>query len=78
MNSIQDIFTQDHSGDVRDPLMQTLNESCQYNIRFDTVHKRELIDIKQHKLLDFASCNYLSFDQEQDRLLQSGIDAVKK
>ena len=66
------------AADVRDPLMQVLQESCQYDVRYKEVHKRELIDIHGHKLIDFASCNYLGFDQEQKQLLPAGVDAANK
>jgi 8-amino-7-oxononanoate synthase len=76
--NIQDQFISSHNPDMRDALMTVLDKSCQYNVRINTVDKRELEDINGKKLLDFASCNYLSFDQEQDRLLQSGVNAAKK
>lgn len=77
-NSIQNKLIQNHESDQRDPLFDVLRDSHQYNVRFDTINKRELVDVNGQKLLDFASCNYLSFDQEQDRLLQYGIEAAKK
>lgn len=75
---VQNNFIERGSSDMRDPLMQVLRESCQYNVRFDQVNKRELIDVTGKKLIDFASCNYLSFDQMQDKLLEKGIEAAKK
>lgn len=76
--SIQNTFTKNLAADQRDALLHVLRESCQYNVRIKTVRKRELIDIHGKKLLDFASCNYLSFDQEQDTLLPAGVKAVQK
>jgi len=65
------------SGD-RDPLIEVLRRSKQYDVIIKSANKRELIDANNHELVDFASCNYISFDQEQDALLESGLAAAKK
>jgi len=61
----------------RDPLLMVLKQSQQYDVRIAQVDQRELIDIHGKKLYDFASCNYLGFDCEQDQLLSKGIQAAK-
>ncbi len=71
--NIQNNFIELKKSDQRDPLLDVLRRSMQYNVRIKKVIKRELIDVKGNKLLDFASCNYTSFDQEQSALLSSGI-----
>ena len=76
--NIQDTFVLHSTSDMRDLLMSVLNESCQYNLVYRSVSGRELTDVHGKKLIDFASCNYLSFDQEQEALLPSGIAAVKE
>lgn len=75
---IQDSLAVSGNGDRRDPLFEVLTKSRQYNVRIASVEKRILVDIHGHKLLDFASCNYLSFDQEQDALLPGGLAAVSE
>lgn len=77
MRHIQNQFIETENGDQRDPLLEVLRRSCQYNVRIGSVNKRELEDIHGHKLIDFASCNYISFDQEQEALLPAGIEAAK-
>ncbi len=75
--NIQDQFSQHNTADMRDPLMSVLAESCQYNVVYHSVSGREIIDVNGNKLIDFASCNYLSFDQEQEVLLPHGVAAAK-
>lgn len=75
---IQNKFIQYSSGDQRDPLLEVLRRSQQYNIQIQKVLNRYLIDRRGHKLIDFASCNYLSFDQDQAKLLPAGVRAAKK
>jgi 8-amino-7-oxononanoate synthase len=75
---IQDRIAQYDQVDRRDPLLQVLRRSRQYNVRIKSVDKRELIDVNDHKLIDFASCNYLSFDQEQSTLLPRGAAAAHR
>lgn len=76
--NFQNSFIEEGLGDQRDPLLTVLRRSQQYNIRIKKVNKRELLDHRGQRLIDFASCNYLSFDQDQDKLLASGVRAAKR
>lgn len=62
----------------RDPLLEVLRRSKQYNIVIESLDRRELVDNCGNELLDFSSCNYISFDQEQDSMLERGVAAAKK
>ncbi|MCC6748655.1 MAG: pyridoxal phosphate-dependent aminotransferase family protein [Deltaproteobacteria bacterium] len=75
---LQDTFIQPGEGDQRDPLLAVLRESKQYNVRIVSAKGRVLTDASGHQLFDFASCNYISFDQEQEALLEAGVRAVKQ
>ncbi|MEK7571263.1 MAG: pyridoxal phosphate-dependent aminotransferase family protein [Patescibacteria group bacterium] len=77
-NVIQNKYAQALNGDQRDPLFEVLKKSHQYDVAYTSVDKRELIDSTGKKLLDFTSCNYLSFDQMQDELLEYGTKAAEK
>lgn len=74
---LQNEFIAASGDDMRDPLLEVLRRSCQYNIRIKSVKKRELIDVTGRRLIDFASCNYTSFDQEQRALMPAGIKATQ-
>lgn len=78
MKSIQDQYIETDVNDMRAPLFNVLKESCQYDVRIRSVEKRNLIDVKGNSLIDFASCNYLSFDQDTDSLLSAGVAAARK
>lgn len=78
MKSIQDQYIKADVDDMRAPLFSVLKKSCQYDVRIRSVDKRKLTDIKGNCLIDFASCNYLSFDQDTDRLLNAGVRAARK
>jgi 8-amino-7-oxononanoate synthase len=78
MTHTQNRFIDAADGDQRDPLLDVLRRSCQYNVRIREVNKREIVDVNGHSLADFASCNYISFDQEQDALLPAGLDAARR
>lgn len=75
---IQDEMLKEMTTDIRDPLMQVLRESHQYDVRYKEVRARNLIDMNGHALLDFTSCNYLGFDQKQKQLLSAGIEAANR
>ena len=62
----------------RDPLLSVLKESRQYDVKVRSIHKRELVDLEGHELADFASCNYISMDQDVKVLLKAGAAATKK
>ena len=53
---IQDEMLKEMTTDIRDPLMQVLRESHQYDVRYKEVRARNLIDMNGHALLDFTSC----------------------
>lgn len=76
--NIQDEFFDSMISGERDPLLEVLKRSKQYDVIIKSSNKRELIDINNHELIDFASCNYISFDQEQEALLEGGIASAKK
>ncbi|MFB9905560.1 aminotransferase class I/II-fold pyridoxal phosphate-dependent enzyme [Allokutzneria oryzae] len=76
--NIQDEIISLGDQNQRDPLFEVLAKSCQYNVRIASVDKRSLIDVHGNKLIDFASCNYLSFDQEQDALLPAANAAARE
>lgn len=78
MKSIQDQYIKTDVDDMRAPLFSVLKESCQYDVKIRSVDKRKLTDIRGNCLIDFASCNYLSFDQDTDRLLNAGVRAAQK
>lgn len=75
---VQDQILANLSAEMRDPLMQVLQESKQYDVRYKSVDQRNLTDTSGHQLIDFASCNYLGFDQLQSKLLDSGVEAANK
>ncbi|WP_194847295.1 aminotransferase class I/II-fold pyridoxal phosphate-dependent enzyme [Candidatus Neptunochlamydia vexilliferae] len=75
---MQDRFISTIGEGQRDPLLATLRESHQYNVVIHSVDGRELIDSKGKKLLDFASCNYIGFDQDQEALLAEGVKAARE
>ena len=77
MTGIQDSFVRSIDGDMRDALLEVLRESHQYNVRITDVNKRVLTDIHGNTIYDFASCNYISFDQDQEALLEAGVQAAK-
>lgn len=74
--SIQNTFI-NAGAEIRDPLLLVLKKSQQYNVIIAKANGRELIDVYGKKLFDFASCNYLGFDCEQDTLLEAGVRAAK-
>ncbi|WP_369789294.1 aminotransferase class I/II-fold pyridoxal phosphate-dependent enzyme [Rouxiella sp. WC2420] len=74
--NIQNSFLQASSSE-RDPLLLVLKQSQQYDVRITKVEHRELTDVHGKKLFDFASCNYLGFDCEQEVLLDKGVQAAK-
>ena len=78
MKSIQDRYIEIDANNMRAPLFSVLKASCQYDVRIRSVNKRKLIDVKGNSLIDFASCNYLSFDLDTDRLLNAGMTVAKK
>lgn len=75
--NIQNSFLQQSSSE-RDPLLLVLKQSQQYDVRITRVNKRELTDSYGKTLYDFASCNYLGFDCEQEKLLDRGIQAARE
>lgn len=75
--TIQQAFLQ-HSASERDPLLLVLRQSQQYDVRIARAEGRELTDIHGKKLYDFASCNYLGFDCEQEELLARGVQAARE
>lgn len=75
---MQDEWIDSAGSGQRDPLLEVLRRSQQYNLVYQSALKREIIDLEGKNLIDFSSCNYISFDQEQDLLLQSGVEAAKK
>lgn len=72
----QDLFVYAGS-ETRDPLLTVLKRSQQYNVRIKSVDGRVLTDFQGNKIYDFASCNYLGFDLDQDSLMDGGIAAAK-
>ncbi len=72
----QDLFVYAGS-ETRDPLLTVLKRSQQYNVRIKSVDGRVLTDFQGSKIYDFASCNYLGFDLDQDSLMDGGIAAAK-
>ncbi|MBP2169419.1 8-amino-7-oxononanoate synthase [Erwinia toletana] len=63
--------------ETRDPLLQVLQQSQQYNVRISSIDGRVLKDVRGNTLYDFASCNYLGLDLDQDKLIPAGVQAAK-
>ena len=75
---LQNDYARNLEAGLRSQLLDILRHGKQYNVAMTQYDGRTITDARGHKIIDFASGNYLGFDKAIDQLLPKALEAVEQ
>ncbi len=77
MSKVEDAFIRDNLSERRSLIARIFEDSPMFDVVLKRVYQRQLEDVSGHKLIDFATQDYLGFDFHPD-VVEAAVEATRQ